>query len=143
MPLPTCLFPAQSRFFPGQRWVNIGLRTLHLIGIAGLGAGFLYVGEDGAWQPYLHLTLLSGVGLMLISLWSNGIWLVQLRGQAILLKLLLLGLIPVWPRATTALFIGVIVISGLIAHAPANLRYYSLLHRRRVESLHSITSSGP
>jgi hypothetical protein len=124
------LLPRRSRYFRGQRWVNIGLRTLHLIGIAGLGAGFLYVGVDQSWRLYLLLTLLSGTGLILISIWNNGIWLLQLRGQAVLLKLLLLGLIPLWPGLKLPLFIGVLLISGLISHAPANVRYYSLYHRR-------------
>ncbi len=129
------LFPAQSRYFKGQRWVNIALRTLHLLGVAGLGAGFLYAGVDQSWRLYLQLTMLSGTGLILISIWNDGVWLVQLRGQAILLKMLLLGIIPLWPELRQPLFIGIILISGLISHAPANVRYYSLYHRRRIESL--------
>jgi len=128
------LFPAQSRFFPGQRWTNITLRTLHLIGLAGLGAGFLYAAADESWRVYLYLTSLSGLGLMLISIWSNGIWLLQLRGQAILFKLFLLLLIIVWPGWRMPLLIAVIVISGIISHAPARIRYYSLYHGRCIES---------
>ncbi len=73
--------------------------------------------------------------MVLLSLWSNGIWLVQLRGQAILLKLLLLLLIPLIPDLGAELFIVVIVISGLISHAPAKTRYYSLYHRRQIDQL--------
>ena len=131
---PGWLFPAESRFFPGQRWTNIGLRTLHLIGIAGLGAGFLYAAADDSWRLYLYLASLSGLGLTLISIWSNGIWLLQLRGQAILFKLLLLAMIPLWPQWRLPLFLAVLVISGLISHAPASVRYYSLYHRRRIEA---------
>lgn len=128
------LFPDESRFFPGQRWTNISLRTLHLIGLAGLGAGFLYAAADQSWRFYLYLTSLSGLGLMLISIWSNGIWLLQLRGQAILFKLLLLGLILIWPAWKMPLLLAVIVISGIVSHAPANVRYYSLYHRQRIDS---------
>ena len=127
------IFPRNSRFFPGQRWVNISLRTLHLIGLAGLGGGFLYASESESWRLFLSLTLWSGTGLMLISIWNNGIWLLQVRGQAILLKLLLLALIPLWPEMKVPLFLAVIVISGLISHAPANVRYYALFHGRRIE----------
>jgi len=135
MPLKNRLFPAQSRFFPGQRWVNIGLRSLHLLGVAGLGAGFLYAGADESWRWYLHLTLLTGMGLSLLFFWSNGIWLVQLRGQLILFKVLLLALVPLWPAAALPLFAAVILISGVISHAPGDLRYYSLYHGRRIERL--------
>ena len=135
MSLRQLLFPSESRLFPGQRWINIGLRTLHLIGIAGVGGGYFYPAADQSWLDFLYLTLISGLMLMLLSIWSNGIWLVQLRGQAILLKLLLLVLIPFWPEQQAALMVVVIVISGLISHAPGDVRYYSLFHGRRVEHL--------
>jgi hypothetical protein len=108
---------------------------LHLIGVAGLGGGFLYSAEGESWRYFLDLTIASGVGLVLISVWNNGIWLIQLRGQAILLKMLLLALIPLVPGLRLPLFLATLVISGIIAHAPANVRYYSLFHRRRIESI--------
>lgn len=135
MSLRQLLFPAESRLFPGQRWVNISLRTLHLIGVAGLGGGFLYTAEGDTWRAFLDLTIWSGIGLTIISLWNNGIWLMQLRGQAILLKLLLLGLMPLLPLLRLPLFITVLIISGVIAHAPAKVRYYSIYHRRMIEKL--------
>ena len=135
MSLKHLLFPAQSRLFRGQRWVNIGLRTLHLIGLAGLGAGFLYPVDGDMGYGYFYLTITSGIGLVMISTWSNAIWLIQLRGQAILLKVLLLLLIPLVPALTWWLFVAVIVISGLISHAPGAVRYYSIFHRRRIEQL--------
>ncbi len=135
MNLRSRLFPDQSRFFPGQRWVNVMLRTLHLLGIAGLGAGFLYPAANEAWRDYFTLTLASGFGLALIFAWSNAIWLLQLRGQIVLLKLLLLAAMPLWPDARSVLFILIILLSGWIAHATANVRYYSLYHGSRIERL--------
>ena len=136
MNLRRLVFPRESRYFPGQRWVNIWLRILHLIGVAGLGAGFLYPAADSTWELYYSVTLYSGLGLSMLYTWCNGIWLVQLRGQAILLKLLLLFLIPYLPGLEVPLFLLVVVISGLISHATAKLRYYSLFHRRRIESFY-------
>ena len=34
------LFPAESRQFYGQRWLNILLRSVHLLGVAGVGGGY-------------------------------------------------------------------------------------------------------
>ncbi len=133
MALRQTLFPPVSRQFPGQRWANIGLRTLHLMGMAGLGGGFFYPAVDSSWVAFLYLTLLSGVALSLLFIWTNGIWLIQLRGQAILVKLALLGCIPLWPDHKVALLLAVILLSGLISHAPGDVRYYSLFHRRRIE----------
>ncbi len=135
MSITSALFPKQSRIFTGQRWINILLRTLHLLGMAGFGGGYFYASVGNAWQGFLYLTLASGVGMMLLSIWSNGIWLLQLRGHAILFKLLLLVLMMVWPGYQGVCLVLVIVISGLIAHAPGDVRYYSIFYHRRIERL--------
>ncbi len=118
-----------------MRWLNITLRTLHLIGITGVGGAYLYPAPPHAWMPYLVLTLLSGFVMVGVSVYSNGVWLLQLRGLVILLKLLMLLLLPAIPEASLPVVIVVIVLSGVIAHAPGNLRYFSPWHRRRIEHL--------
>lgn len=129
------LFPSVSRGFTGMRWVNIALRTLHLVGVAGLGGAYLYAAPRPLWEPYLWLTLVSGLGLVAVSVYSNGIWLLQMRGVIILFKLGLLGIMLWWPAFSLELGVSVIVLSSIIAHAPASLRYYSPWHRRRLEHL--------
>ncbi len=129
------LFPHHSRTFPGKRWLNISLRTLHLIGVAGLGGAYLYAAPHELWQPYLWLSLGSGFALLLISIFSNGVWLLQLRGLLILFKLVLLAVMLWLPGFSLQLGVAVIVISSVIAHAPGNVRYYSLWHGRRIEHL--------
>jgi len=129
------LFPAQSRYLPGHRWINIGLRTLHLVGIAGIGGGFFYPAEGDLWRSFFHLALTSGLLLSLLFIYANGIWLLQLRGHVVMLKLLLLGLAMMWPDGAAGLVILVLVLSGWISHAPGDLRYYSLFHRRRLDRL--------
>ena len=69
-----------------------------------------------------------------LEVWLNGIWLVQLRGLAVFAKLLLLAAIPLFPESAVPLFMLVIVISGVVSHAPASMRHYSVLHGRRVDS---------
>jgi hypothetical protein len=135
MTLRSVLFPVNSRHFPGMRWLNIGLRTVHLVGIAGLGGAYLYTAPRLLWEPYLWLTLCSGTGLVAVSLYANAIWLLQLRGQVVLFKLLLLAGMLLWPSLGTELGVVVIALSSVIAHAPGNLRYFSPWHRRRIEHL--------
>lgn len=129
----TFLIPRESRSFTGMRWANITLRTLHLIGVAGLGGAYLYAAPHGSWAPYLWLTLFSGVALVCISLYASAIWLLQLRGQVILVKLILLGLMLWQPGFNLPLGVLVIALSSVIAHAPGNLRYYSIWHGRRID----------
>jgi hypothetical protein len=136
MKLAQLIFPPQSRDFRGKRWLKILLRTTHLIGIAGLAAMFLSDSGIDNWLTYLHLTIISGVAMMLLDIWANGIWLLQLRGQAIMLKLLLFAALLFSGESSELLLLSIIVISGLIAHAPGSVRYYSIFHRRRIDSLY-------
>ena len=117
------LFPDVDRTFPGMRWANIALRTLHLIGIAGMSGAFLYAIPLSEWRPFFSLTLSSGFLLMLLAIWSNGIWLIQLRGVATIVKLVLLAL-ALTNRLEPAILFTIIAISGVMAHAPGRVRYY-------------------
>lgn len=118
-----------------MRWLNITLRTLHLIGIAGLGGAYLYEAPRHLWEVYLWLTVFSGVGMVAVSLYTNGVWLLQMRGITIFFKLVLLCLILWWPMLSEELGVVVIVLSSVIAHAPGSIRYYSLWHRCRIDHL--------
>ena len=133
IPWRALLSPEQPRLLPGHRWIKIGLRSIHLVGVAGLGAGYLYSGDDATWRIYLYLTLVSGVLLTVLEIWSNPAWLTQVRGQAIMLKLLLLALTLDFPDGRAALLIMVVLISGIVAHAPHKVRHYSLIHGRCIE----------
>lgn len=119
-------FPTQARYLPGQRGINILLRAAHLVGVAGIGGGFLFGLDEALWRPWWWLTLSSGVLLSLLYLYSDGRWLLQLKGQVILLKLMLLALAFWLPTWQAELFILLIGLSGLIAHAPGKVRGYTL-----------------
>lgn len=131
------LFPRHYRQLPGKRWINIGLRTLHLIGTAGIGAVYLLGTAPEGWLPFLWLTIGSGTAMVAIEVWGNGVWLVQVRGVAILAKLALLGAMSLFPASAAGIFTLVMVISAVGAHAPGRLRHYSLLHGRELETLPS------
>jgi hypothetical protein len=116
------LFPPDPRTFHGERWVNIALRCLHLVGVGGIGGGFLFDLEPARWLPFWYLTLASGVLLTLLYLWGTALWLVQLKGLVIVAKLLLLALALAAPTWQAEAFILVIILSGLMAHAPGEVR---------------------
>lgn len=128
------LFPPHSRGFTGKRWVEISLRTLHLIGTAGVGGGFLWGADPAHWMPFLWLTVLSGGVMAGLQIWGNGIWLIQVRGLAVIAKLLLILLMIAW-GARADLFLLIIIISGVISHAPGSVRYFSPLLMQRIEHL--------
>ena len=133
------LFPASARSFPGMRWLNITLRSLHLVGMAGMGGDYLYRTSLSPWSDFWLLTLLSGGGMILVSLWSDGRWLLQLRGWVILFKLLLLAILPWLDQVVTHGaawgFIVIILLSSVIAHAPGRVRYRFMVHLSDVREL--------
>lgn len=117
-----------------KRWTKISLRTLHLLSVAGVGGGIFFGLEQAAWLNYWWLALVSGALMMLIDIISNPVWIVQVRGLAIFLKLILLVFLGNWPSLDGLILAVIIIISGVISHAPGNLRYYSIYHRRVISS---------
>ena len=129
------LFPSKTRSFVGQRWVKIALRTLHLLGTAGVGGGILCNVSQQLWLPYLWLVLFSGLAFIAVEIWSNGIWLIQVRGLVIVIKILLISTLLFEENIGMIVMIIIIGLSGIISHAPGNVRYFSIFHWKRVESL--------
>ena len=117
-----------------KRWSKISLRTIHLLAVAGVGGGILFGLEKELWLNYWWLALVSGAFMMLMDLIANPLWIVQVRGSAVTLKLILLALLGGSPDWDRFLLIVIIVISAVVSHAPGNLRYYSLYHRQVMNS---------
>lgn len=117
--------PPPERWFPVLRWLNISLRGLHLIGIAGLAGSFLFDLPEQRWTVYWYLTLISGTLLAGLYLWTDPGWLFKLKGQAILLKLALLALAYIRPDWRATIFVLIILLSALFAHAPNRVRSYA------------------
>ena len=113
-----------------KRWSKISLRTLHLLAVAGVGGGILFGLDKDLWLSYWWLALTTGAVMMLIDMISNPVWLLQVRGLTVLLKLILIGLLGRYPGYDSILLVFVIVISAVISHAPGKLRYYSVYHRK-------------
>lgn len=127
MSFHSSIFPPASREFKGLRWVNISLRSLHLVGMAGLSADYLFQAVISPLLPFWELTFISGLVMVMLAVWSDGRWLLQWRGLAIFIKLLLLMLLPGFDELFTHgggwVLIAIILISSIISHAPGKVRY--------------------
>ncbi len=139
MSITSLLFPSKPRDFPGLRWLNIALRSLHLVGMAGMGGGYLSSAGLNPLYDFWLLTLFSGVAMVGLAIWANGRWLIQLRGWVILFKLLLLWSLP-WLDGMIANgaawgFVVIILLSSLIAHAPGKVRYRFMVHLKGIRTL--------
>ena len=105
-----------------------------MLAVAGVGGGILFALEKDLWINYWWLALVSGVLMMVMDIAANPVWIVQVRGVVIIIKLILLALMVSYPAWGSFLLIVIIVISTVISHAPGKLRYYSLYHRRVISS---------
>lgn len=111
------------RDFPGKRWFNLALRTVHLGGLVLLGASLLGAGHTG---PGAAIALVSGLLMFAIDTWANPAHLREVAGFGILVKLLLVGLMAWQPGWALPLFWLVLVISTLLSHAPGAFRHRQL-----------------
>lgn len=134
------LFPEQPRHLKGARAWSIAFRTLHLAGFGVVLGGHAFAIEPEKLLPYLWLTILSGLGLIVLEVGAVGLyWLFLGKGIMVLLKLALLLLVPFFWEGRVALLLLVVGIASVGSHMPARYRYYSLLHQRVIgpEALHS------
>lgn len=111
------------RDFPGRRWLNLSLRTLHLAGLVLLGAALLDHGEvsGGAW-----LILISGLAMFIGDLWANPAHVREIAGCGVMLKLALVALMAFQPAHALPIFWVILVLSTLLSHAPGALRHQRL-----------------
>ena len=117
-----------------KRWSKIFLRTFHILAVAGVGGGIFFGLDKDLWLSYWWLALATGTLLMLIDMISNPVWLLQVRGLTVLLKLVLLGFLGRYPDWDVFLLVIIIIISAVISHAPGKLRYYSIYHKKVIIS---------
>ena len=113
----------EVRDFPGRRWLNLSLRTVHLAGIVLLGAALVGAGEvrTAAW-----LTLISGLAMFAGDAWANPAHLREVAGLGVLAKLALVALMVAHPAQALPVFWAILVLSTLLSHAPGALRHRRL-----------------
>lgn len=112
------------RDFPGKRWLNVGLRTVHVIGLIMLG-GTLLSGHTET-GPGAALTVASGLTMFLIDTWANPAQLREVAGFGVLVKLLLVALMAWQSAYALPIFWLLVVLSTLLSHAPAAFRHRQL-----------------
>jgi len=123
---------AQPRPLPGVRPPRTTLRTAHLIAFGTLYGGHVYGVAPDRLLPALLATVATGGLLMALEVYRLPLWLVQLRGVATLVKILLVAAVAVWWDLRIVFLTTAIIIGGVSSHMPGRYRYYSIVHRRVV-----------
>lgn len=121
-----------ARSVPRSRWCRTSLRTLHLIAVAALYGGHVYGADAARLLPALLATLATGGAFAAFEVWRAPVWLVQVRGVAVLGKTGLVTAVAFWWEGRLLLLTAAMIVGAVVSHAPGRIRYYSLLHRRVV-----------
>jgi len=117
---------------PHVRALRTGLRTAHVIAFSAYYGGHLYGVAAERLLPALIATIATGGVFVILEVCSAPVWLVQIRGVATLVKLVLVASIAVLWDWRIFLLTLVIAIGVVTSHMPGRYRYYSLLHGREV-----------
>ena len=119
----------------GQRGISIALRTLHLASFGILLGGHAFAIEADRLIPTFYLTLASGIGLMGVEVYVNGLqWFFLGKGVSVLLKMAILLAVPLFWGHRVLLLLLVVVVASVGSHMPARYRHYSFLHGRVVKA---------
>lgn len=109
------------RDFPGRVALIGLLRIGHVAGVVGVGAAVLR--GDAAVGIFVLMLIVSGAGIALLDRWSNGAYLKQVSGLAVLLKAALLAALAAFGAFGAPAFWALLIFSVAIAHAPGRVRH--------------------
>lgn len=125
--LRTLLFPDPPRLIPAYRWLSIALRTAHLATFGTLLGGHVFDVDHSRLLPFLLATLITGAALMALELASTCAWLLMGKGIAVLVKLLLLAVIPLFWEHRVWVLLAVVIVASVGSHMPSRFRHFSFL----------------
>jgi len=141
--LSAILFPATPRRIPHERWISIALRSAHLMTTGILLGGHVFDVSADRLILFLYLTIASGVGLVLLELYTSCRWIYLGKGAMVLLKIALLIAAGVWWDQRVVLLLLVVLIGSVGSHMPARFRYYSLIHGRVISDPVKVPIGAP
>jgi len=121
------LFPDPPRQIPRHRVLGVALRTAHLMTFGALLGGHLFAVDPTRLMPFLIATIASGLGLMALELASTCAWLFMGKGLAVLLKLLVLLMVPVFWEHRVPLLLLTVAMASVGSHMPSRFRHRLVL----------------
>jgi hypothetical protein len=104
-----------------QRWLNVAVRSLHLIFVILLGAALLRAPLDSRVPP-IGL-LVSGAAMLLLDLRIKPHLLREVSGAALMIKFAALSWMVADDHVRQPMFWGILVWSSVFSHAPAKFRH--------------------
>ena len=121
------LFPVRYRYLPFNRWINLSLRSLHILSFSVLTGGHFFDQSIVALTPWLHAVLVTGGLMVAIELYGSFTFLIELRGLSVLLKILLLAAIPWFWDLRFGILALIIILASVTSHMQGKYRHISII----------------
>jgi hypothetical protein len=137
------LYPDPPRRICGQRLLGVVLRTAHILAVGTLLGGHVFDVDPTRLVPLLVVAILTGSAMTTLELASTCAWLAMGRGLAVVLKLGLLLLVPVFWDQRVPLLVAVTVVAGVGSHMSARFRHHSVLARRVAARSSEVAAARP
>ena len=118
------LFPDTYREFFCQRLLLNLLRGLHLLCVGVFLGGIFFAQDKAVLGVWILGVLVSGILMFLIELYSSCIYLFEIRGAVIVLKILVLLMLTVIPfDYHFTVLVGLLLFSSFFSHSPRWIRH--------------------
>jgi hypothetical protein len=131
--LTEILFPAIPRDFPQRRNIRTLLRALHILSAGTLLGGHIFDMPVPILMPWLYATIITGTLILITDLHATACVLFEIRGIAIIIKLMLMLAIAVWFEARVPLLCIILLIGVYGSHMPKYQRHKMLFFEKRFQ----------
>ncbi len=107
--------------------MRIALRSVHIFTTGTLVGGYIFDQSAAVLLPWLWGSVISGILLLATDLHASFAVLCELRGIAVIVKVLLMLLIPLFWEARVPLLLAALVVGAVSSHMPRRYRHLVLL----------------
>jgi len=121
------LFPDKPRDLPFRLSIRVLSRALHILAAGVLLGGHIFNQTEAILEPWLWTTVATGIIILITDLHSSLAILFEVRGMAILFKIILLLLIPLFWEERISLLVCVLLIGAISSHLPKRYRHKSFI----------------
>lgn len=125
-------FPSEPRDFPLRRSIRTLLRALHIFSTGTLLAGYIFNQPITILEPWLWASVITGLLILATDVHASMAVLFELRGLAVIIKIVLLLLALVLVEIRIQLLLIILLIGVFSSHMPKRYRHKVFLIDKRV-----------
>jgi hypothetical protein len=126
------LFPENPRDFPFRRGILMTLRVLHILMAGILLGGHVFDRSIIELEPWLWGTVISGLLILLTDMYASLAILLEVRGLAVLIKVILMLLTSLFWEQRITLLVLALIVGVFSSHMPKKYRHRLLFFSDRI-----------